>query len=87
MFLFWFLDVLSIYIEIFYNKICLDAEKMWKFCKKIVFLECYQTPKIIFQTIFHHTTKYPDFIFFTGIHFPLHSFYTQNSIYIEPNAP
>ena len=49
--------------------------------------KCYQTPKIVFRTIFHCTTKHPDFIFLTGIHFPLHSFYTQNSIYIEPNAP
>ena len=39
-----------------------------------------------FWTIFHCRTKHPNFIFLTGIHFPLHSFYTQNSIYIEPNA-
>ena len=45
MFLFWFLDVLSVYIEIFYNKIGLDAEKMaekmWKIYRKIAILECY----------------------------------------------
>ena len=55
MILFWFLVVLSVYFEIFCNKICLDAEKMaekmWKICRKIAFLECYQTPKIIFRTI------------------------------------
>ena len=90
MFLFWFLVVFNVYFEIFYNKICLDAkkiaEKMWKICKKIAFLECYQTPKIVFRTIFHCITKHSDFIFLTGIHFPLHSFYSGNSIYIEPNA-
>ena len=49
-------------------------------------LECYQTPRIVFRTIFHCRTKHLDFIFLIGIHFPLHSFYTRNSIYIEPNA-
>ena len=53
MFLFWFLVVLSVYFEIFCNKICLDAmkiaEKMWKICRKIAFLECYPTPKIVFR--------------------------------------
>ena len=89
-FLFWFLVVLNVYFEIFYNKICLDAkkivEKMWKICRKIAFLECYQTSKIVFRTIFHCITKHSDFIFLTGIHFPLHSFYSGNSIYIKPNA-
>ena len=77
---------LCVYIEIFRNKIYLGAEKMWKICREIAFLECYQTPKIIFRTIFHCKTKHSDIIFLTGIHFPLHSFYTRNSIYIEPNA-
>ena len=49
-------------------------------------LEYYQTPKIVFWTIFHYRTKNSDFIFLMGIHFPLHSFYTWNLIYIEPNA-
>ena len=75
---------------IFWYKICLEVkkmvEKMWKICKKIAFSECYQTLEIVFWTIFHCTPKRPDFNFLTGIHFPLHSFYTQNSIYIEPNA-
>ena len=71
---------------IFWYKICLEAEKMWKNCRKITFLECYQTLKIVFWTIFHCTPKCLDFNFLTGIHFPLHSFYTRNSIYIEPNT-
>ena len=87
---FYFDFWLSVYLEIFCNKICLDVEKMvekmWKICRNIAFLECYQTPKIVFRTIFYYRTKHPDFIFLTGIHFPLRSFYTQNSIYIEPNA-
>ena len=90
MFLFWFLVMLSVYFEIFCNKIFLNAkkiaEKMWKICRKITFLECYQTMKIVFWTIFHCTTKHPDFIFLTRIHFLLHSFYTGNLIYIEPNT-
>ena len=71
---------------IFWYKICLEVEKMWKLRRKIAFLECYQTLKIVFWTIFHCTPKCLDFNFLTGIHFPLHSFYTRNSIYIEPNA-
>ena len=86
MFLFWFLVVLSVYFEIFCYKICLETKKMWKICRKIAFSECYQTPEIVFRTIFHCKTKHPDFIFLTEIHFLLHSFYTRNSIYIEPNA-
>ena len=39
-----------------------------------------------FPNYFHCRIEHPDFIFLTGIHFPLHSFYTPNSIYIEPNA-
>ena len=65
----------------------LGAEKMWKFCRKIAFSECYQTPKIIFWTIFHYITKYLDFIFVTGKQFPLKSFYARNWLSIEPNAP
>ena len=91
MFLFWFLVVLSVYFEIFCYKICLRVEKMWlkkmcKICRKIAFSKCYQTPEIIFWTIFHCKIKNPDFIFLTKIHFPLHSFYTRNSIYIKPKA-
>ena len=59
---------------------------MLKICRKIAFSECYQILEIVFRTIFHCTPKRPDFNFLTGIHFPLHSFYTRNSIYIEPNA-
>ena len=62
------------------------AKKMCKICRKIAFSECYQTLEIVFRTIFHCGTKHPDFIFLTRIHFPMHSFYTRNSIYIEPNA-
>ena len=55
MFLFWFLIVLSVHFEIFCYKIYLEtkkiAKKMWKFCRKIAFLKCYQTLKIIFRTI------------------------------------
>ena len=91
MFLFWFLVVLSVYFEIFCNKICLDTEKMvekmWKICRKIAFLENYKISEIDFQTIFYCRTKHLDFILFMEIHFPLHSFYTRNSIYIELNAP
>ena len=87
MILFSFFVVLN---EIFCYKICLEAEKMtekiWSICRKIAFSECYQTPKIVFRTIFHCRTKHPDFIFLTGIYFPQHSFYTRNSVYIEPYA-
>ena len=48
--------------------------KCEKFCRKIAFLECYQTLEIIFQTIFHCTPKRPDFNFLMRIHFCLHSF-------------
>ena len=38
-------------VVIFWNKICLEAEKMvekvWKICRKIAFLEYYQTLKIV----------------------------------------
>ena len=74
----------------FWYKICLEVEKMvekmWKICRKIAFSEYYQTLEIDFRTIFHCTPKHPDFNLLTGIHFPLHLFYTQNSIYIKPNA-
>ena len=43
---------LSLYIEIFYYKICLEVEKMWEKCRKIAFSECYQTPENIFQCNF-----------------------------------
>ena len=46
--LFWFLFHLSLYIEIFYYEICLEAEKMWKINRKITFLECNQTLENIF---------------------------------------
>ena len=34
---------LSLYIEIFYYKICLEAEKMWETSRKIAFSACNQT--------------------------------------------
>ena len=40
---------LSLYIEIFNYKICLEVEKMWEKYRKIAFSECYQTPENIFQ--------------------------------------
>ena len=50
--LFWFLFLLSLYIKIFYYKICLEAkkmvEKMWETSRKITFLECNQTLENIF---------------------------------------
>ena len=46
----------------------------------------YQTSEIVFWIIFHCKTKHPNFIFLIGIHFLMHSFYTKNSIYIEPNT-
>ena len=39
------------------------AEKMWKICKKIAILECYQTRERVFQIIFHCRTKHSDFFF------------------------
>ena len=62
------------------------VEKIWKICRKIAFSECYQTLEIVFRIIFHCILKRPNFNFLTGIHFPLHSFYTRNLIYIEPKA-
>ena len=62
------------------------TKKMRKIYRKIAFLECYQTLEIVFWTIFHCTPKHLDFNFLTRIHFPLHSFYTRNSIYIKPNT-
>ena len=62
------------------------VEKMWKICRKIAFSEYYQTLEIDFRTIFHCTPKHPNFNLLMRIHFPLHLFYTHNSIYIEPNA-
>ena len=82
-FFFWFLVLLSVYFEIFCYKICLEAKKMWKFFRKIAFSKCYETR---FPDYFHCRTKHLDFIFLTGIHFPMHSFYTRNSIYIELNT-
>ena len=49
---------LSIYIEIFYYKICLEAEKMWETSRKIAFSECNQTPENIFQNNFHNVAKH-----------------------------
>ena len=40
---------LSLYIEIFNYKICLEVEKMWEKCREISFSECYQTPENILQ--------------------------------------
>ena len=81
MILFWFLVGLSVYFEIFCYKICLETEKMvekmWSICKKIAFSECYQTPKIVFRTIFQCKTKHQDFIF-PYIHFTLGIQFTSN---------
>ena len=71
----------------FVRKLRKWLKKMWKISKKIAFSECYQTLEIVFRTIFHCTPKHPDFNFFTGIHFPMHSFYTRNLIYIELDGP
>ena len=57
--LFCFLFLLSLYIEIFYHEICLEAEKiaekMWEISRKITFSECNQTLENIFffQKYFH----------------------------------
>ena len=60
--LFWFLFVLSLYIEIFYYEICLEAkkmvEKMWETSRKIAFSEHNQTLENIFQSIFWNATKH-----------------------------
>ena len=59
---------LRLYIEIFYYKICLEAEKitekMWETSRKIAFLECNQTPKNTFQNNFHNTAKHLKIFFF-----------------------
>ena len=56
MVLFWFLFLLSLYIVIFYYKICLVAEKMaekmWEISRKIAFSECNQTPETFSKIIF-----------------------------------
>ena len=60
--LFWFLFVLSSYIEIFYYEICLESEKMvekmWETSRKITFSEHNQTLENIFQSIFWNATKH-----------------------------
>ena len=60
--LFWFLFVLSLYIEIFYYEIFLEAEKMvekmWETSRKIAFSEYNQTLENIFQSIFWNATKH-----------------------------
>ena len=60
--LFWFLFVLSLYIEIFYYEICLETEKivekMWETSKKIAFSKHNQTLENIFQSIFWNVTKH-----------------------------
>ena len=47
---------LSIFIEVFYYKMCLEVEKMvekmWETSSKIAFLECNQTSENIFQNNF-----------------------------------
>ena len=55
---------LRLYIEIFYYKICLEAEKMWETSRKIAFLECNQTPENTFQNNFHNTAKHLKIFFF-----------------------
>ena len=49
---------LSLYIEIFYYKICLEVEKMWETSRKIAFSECNQTSENIFQNNFHNAAKH-----------------------------
>ena len=44
--------------KIFCNKICLDAEKMWKICRKIAFSEYNQTHENIFYKNFYNATKH-----------------------------
>ena len=61
---------LSLYIEIFYYKICLEAEKMWETSRKIAFSACNQTLENIFLS-----QKY----------FHLKIFYTRKIFYILPN--
>ena len=60
--LFWFLFVLSLYIESFYYEICLETEKMvekmWETSRKITFSKHNQTLENIFQSIFWNATKH-----------------------------
>ena len=48
----------SLYIEIFYYKICLEVEKMWETSRKIAFSACNQTLENIFQINFQNATKH-----------------------------
>ena len=73
---------LSLYIEIFYYKICLEAEKMWETSRKIVFSECNQTPKNIFQNNFHNVAKHLKIFSFPKVKI----FYTQEIFYMLPNV-
>ena len=81
--LFWFLFVLSLYIEIFYYEIFLETEKMWEISRKIEFSEYNQTLENIFQNIFWNATKYLKiFSFFENIftwkYFTLGKYFTFN---------
>ena len=48
----------SLYIEIFYYKICWEVEKMWETSRKIAFSKCNQTLENIFQNNFHNAAKH-----------------------------
>ena len=80
--LFWFLFVLSLYIEIFYYEICLEVEKMvekmWETSRKIEFLEHNQTLEIFSKAFFgmqQNTWKY----------FPFPKIAFPENILHEPN--
>ena len=64
---FWFLFLLSLYIEIFLYKICLGVEKMdekmWKICKKIAFFRMLTNTKNCFLNYFPLQNQTLEFYF------------------------
>ena len=77
---------LSLCIEIFYYKICLKAEKMWKTSRKRAFLECNQTPENIFQKQFPKCNQTLENIFLSQKYFHLKIFYTRKIFYMLSNT-
>ena len=73
----------SLYIEIFYYKICLEAKKMWETSRKIAFSACNQKH---FPNQFSKCNQTLENIFLSQKFFHLKIFYTWKIFYILPNV-
>ena len=69
---------LSLFIEIFYYKICLEAEKMWETNRKIAFLECNKTLENIFHNVTKHLKNFP----FPKIFSPANILHSENILHV-----